>query len=614
MRRIPDSFVDEVRRRVDIVDVVSEYVQLRRTGRNFVGLCPFHNERSPSFSVSPERQVYYCFGCQAAGTVVRFVMDIEGLGFADAVAKLASRAGLELPFAVTDADGPAAPAGRMQRLREAHELAARAYNHILMNTAAGVQALTYLEARGLTRQTIALFRLGFAPESGDVIVRTLTRRGFDTETLVASGLVVRLGDRIVDRFRGRVMIPITDAQGHVVAFGGRTLSADAKPKYLNSPDTPIFRKGAVLFNQHQARRGIRATQTAVLLEGYMDVLSAWQAGVDNAVATLGTALTAEQAAVLKRYGQRLIIAYDGDSAGLAATERAMETAEQAGLEVRAVVLPDGADPDEFIRARGGQAFVSHMRTRAMSGLEFRLWRLREAAELQTDAGRTEFLRQALELLAERATPIEQETQLKKLSAEFQVSFEALRAELLSVRRRVSRKPAPALDLAAQTPPERDMPKGYVEAGNLLLQAMLTDPDCFELVLNRGVTELALPTQTALLALLYGFRADHPNGDMLAFLDTLEDPELIRLASSLMIKEPLQFDAKVLEDYLRTIRKHQLTVARQQALRALAQAQLDHDWDAVSRWKARLDELQQDIAELTSDPMNAGWRGKGGGEL
>ncbi|MCL6547829.1 MAG: DNA primase [Alicyclobacillus sp.] len=603
MRRIPESFVDEVRRRVDIVDVVSEYVQLRRSGHNFVGLCPFHNERSPSFSVSPDRQVYYCFGCQAAGTVIRFVMDADGISFTEAVVKLAARVGLDLPFPVDDVSEQGTRSGRLQRFREAHELAARMYNHILMNAAAGVQALAYLEARGLSRQTVAEFRLGYAPESGDFLVRNLTKRGYEPELLLDSGLALALGDRLMDRFRGRVMIPITDAQGNVIAFGGRTLSPEAKPKYLNSPDTPLFRKGNLLFNQHQARKHIRSQHTAVLLEGYMDVLSAWQAGVHNAVATLGTALTPEQAAVLKRYGDRLVIAYDGDDAGIQATARAIEVAEAAGLDVRAVVLPDGADPDDFIRARGAQAFQAQLRSRAMSSLEFTLWRLRESAELHSEAGRTAFLRQVLETLAERATPIEQEAQLKRLSAEFQVSLEALKAEFAWAARRVRQRNRPqrGLPREASVPAVRDLPKGYVEAGNLLLQAMLTDPACFEYVQNRGVTELALPSQTALLALLYGFRADHPNADFAVFLDSLDEPEMIRLASSLLIKEPLQVDTEVLEDYLRTIRKYQLSVARQQAFRALAQAQMEQDWDAVASWKARIEALQQDIAQLTTSP-------------
>ncbi len=599
MRRIPDTFVEEVRRRVDIVDVVSDYVQLRRSGRSYVGLCPFHNERSPSFSVSVDRQLFHCFGCGAGGTVIRFVMDIEGLDFPEATIKLAERAGLEPPFRLDDAQ-PSSHSSRFEQMMDAHELAAKLYSYILMNTAAGVQALTYLEKRGLSRETAVEFRLGYAPTEGQTLVSFLKRRGFTTDILLECGLAVAVGDQVVDRFRGRMMIPICDAQGKVIAFGGRMLSKDGKPKYLNAPETPIFHKCLLLLNPHAAHKDICQVHNAVLLEGYMDVIASWQAGMKNAVASLGTSLTPEQAGIIRRFSPRVTIAYDGDNAGVKAAKRALDVLQEVGLEVRVVLFPEGMDPDDFIQSRGTEAFQRFVKSQALSDVQFLLQLLRTEADLQNPLGRTEFLRAALEVLASRAKPLEQESGLQGLSHEFHVSMETLKEELALAAKKVgSHRRSKALEAAApaSAPASVSLPKGYVQAGNRILQAMLTDVHHYEFLLERGVDELVLPEQTALLAHLYAFRAQNPEANAGAFLDSLDDPDLTRLASSLLIEDPPELGPDVLEDYLRTIELHHVEVLYRQSLEELLLAQQGGDIASVNSLKVTMDDLQQRIAKL-----------------
>lgn len=589
--------MEELRRRVDIVDVVSDYVQLRRVGRSFVGLCPFHNERSPSFSVSIDRQMYHCFGCGAGGTVIRFVMDIEGLDFTATVARLAERANLEPPFPLEPSSETSPASDRMQLMRDAHELAAKLYSYILMNKAVGVQALAYLEQRGISRQTMVDFRIGFAPNNANTLVNLLQKRGFPKDLLIESGLALELGDSLVDRFRGRVMIPICDAQGRVVAFGGRTLAPDGKPKYLNSPETPIFRKSFLLFHEHAARRSIRKLHDAVLLEGYMDVISAWQAGVTNAVASLGTSLTQEQAALIRRHVNLVTIAYDGDNAGIQAAERALDILSQTGLESRIVVFPNGADPDDYIRSHGSDAFTRLLRTSAVSSIQFLLRRLREQANLDTALGRNNFLRKALELLHERASPLEMETEISILSQEFQVSVAALKEELAIVAKQSGHQKRRWKQGFVKSPTLQPLPKGYVQAGNRVLQAILLDSSIYHLALERGVDELVLPEQTALLAHLYAFRTEYPEGQPAAFLDYLEDPQLISLASSLLMEDPPELSQQVLEDYLRTIRLHNLESAHKQCLESLVHAQSQGDSHTLEQLRKQSEELQNQIMQL-----------------
>jgi len=592
--KIPDSFVEELRKAVDIVDVVSEYVQLRRAGRSYTGLCPFHNERSPSFSVSSDRQLFHCFGCGAGGTVIRFTMDIEGLSFTESVQILAERANLMLPFELDNTSSSiSGQTGNMNQLMsDAHDLAAKYYNYILMNTATGVQALTYLEERGISNQTMIDFQLGYSPNSPDTLIKFLQRRGFETSFLIEAGLGVAVGSTVMDRFRDRVMIPIADARGKVMAFGGRLIHGENGPKYLNSPESPIFHKGKMLFNQHAARKAIRSKKTAVLLEGYMDVVAAWQAGVQHAVASLGTSFTAEQANLLKRYCSRIVIAYDGDRAGIAATERALTIAKEVGLEVRIAPLPNGQDPDDFVRAQGASAFVRLLNHEIVTGVQFLLQQLRANATFHNASGRNDFLRQALDILGEYASPIERESELRRLSSEYNVSLDTLMQE---ARGRLSVKDDARKERYATRTESRPAVKlpGEVLAGKRILQAMLLDEKAYEYMLQRELDELCQAEQTALLALLYAYRTTHPGSSAHSFLDALDDEELHKYAASLLVEELPNTDDAILDSYLRTIRESQLR-------KAVLQIETPSAADDTEKAQAYLWRLQQ-LSDMRNIP-------------
>ncbi|MFD1677819.1 DNA primase [Alicyclobacillus fodiniaquatilis] len=597
MSKVPDGFLEELRQKVDIVEIISDHVQLRRSGRSFTGLCPFHNERTPSFSVSPERQMYHCFGCGAGGTVFRFVMDTEAVSFTEAVVMLAERVGMQLPAGVNELDAAQQPAmAKHQRFREAHELTAKLYNYILMNTDAGVQALNYLENRGISRKTMVDFRLGFAPKTNNTVVSFLRKRGFQDEELVACGLAVEMGTGLVDRFRGRVMVPICDKKGQVIAFGGRTMDAKVKPKYLNSPEYDLFHKSRLLYNYHDARKLIRQGRVALLLEGYMDVISLAQAGVLHGVATLGTSLTEEQAALLKTDCDKTIVAYDGDAAGRKATVRAIDILLGAGIEPLILQIPDGQDPDEYVQANGGEAFGRLMQRRTLSVVQFLLDDMRQQANLTSSVGRTAFVRDALQLLAKRATPVEQEYEMRNLSQEFNLSVETLKEELRGFAKlNKAREKHQVRNLST----ERIQPleRAFMRASTSILQAVLFDSEAAMYVMEKGVTELAEPVQTALLARLYAWRLTEPAAPPSAFVDELDDESLIHLASSLFFGETPEFTKDLLDDFIRAVERHHLEITHKSLLRQWIEAEASGDIRHATEIKLQVDQIQNQIATL-----------------
>lgn len=351
---IPDHIIDEIRDRADLVEIVGEVVTLKKRGKNFVGLCPFHTEKTPSFSVSPDRQMYYCFGCQAGGNVFSFLMDHEKLDFPEAVRSLGERLGVEVPDPEISAEGdPNAP------LYHANRLAAEHYHHRLMESAEAGPAREYLEARGIDAAMWEVFLLGWAPDAWEELVSEAARQSVDHETLLAAGLCVRSEKTggVYDRFRDRLCFPIRSVGGKVIAFSGRFLD-DREPKYLNSSDTSIFTKGRTLFNLDLARGPIRRAGAAIVVEGNFDVVGLYAAGFRNVVAPLGTAMTEIQARILKRYTSTAYLAFDGDAAGERSAFRSADLLLAEGFAVRIVPVPAGSDPDSIVRKDGAPAFAA----------------------------------------------------------------------------------------------------------------------------------------------------------------------------------------------------------------------------------------------------------------
>jgi DNA primase len=350
------SQVDEVRAAADIVKVVGDYVKLRKAGANYMGLCPFHQEKTPSFAVHPTKQFFHCFGCGVSGDVFKFVMMMDNLTFPEALRRLAEKVGVTLSETFGDATYDANARVRAA-LYKLHEEAAKFFAGQLSGTAEGRLARTYLDDRGLTDEVVGRFRLGYAPADGQALTRRLTGAGYESELLEKSGLVVRDAERNrhYDRFRRRIIFPIANDSGKVVAFAGRALG-DEQPKYLNSPETPIYTKGRVLYHLDRAAQAIRKLDYTILVEGYMDCIAVASSGIENVAACCGTSLTEGQIRLLARYSRRVVVNYDPDSAGVAATERSLALLLEEGFEAKVLALPGGLDPDSFVRKQGAQAY------------------------------------------------------------------------------------------------------------------------------------------------------------------------------------------------------------------------------------------------------------------
>ena len=430
---LPDSFLQELKSRCSITDVVSGYVNLKRRGRNLVGLCPFHSEKTPSFNLYPENGSFYCFGCGVGGDVITFIMKIENLDYIEAVKFLAQRAGLEMPENSYD-DGMA----KMRtRILEANREAARFYYKQLYESS-GKHGLDYFHSRGLSDNTIKRFGLGYSPKSRFALCDYLRKLGFNDTEIVSANLAFKSSDgrRIVDRFADRVMFPIIDLRGNVIAFGGRILT-DQKPKYLNTSDTLAFKKSANLFSLNNAKN--TGDRTLILCEGYMDVIALNQAGFRNAVATLGTALTSEQALLIKRYADEVIICYDADEAGQKATSRAIEIMRNVGLSIRIINIPDGKDPDEFIRNRGdkGPAAFKHILENSGNDVEYRLQKLRSRYDISRPDSKAAYMSDALRMISSLDSSVEQDIYVSRLSAELGIEKSAILEDLRKLNRKKS---------------------------------------------------------------------------------------------------------------------------------------------------------------------------------
>lgn len=432
--RFPTAWMDDFYSRVDIVQVVSAYVPLKKNGSRYWGLCPFHHEKTPSFSVNGEQNLYYCFGCKAGGNVVQFVEEMEHLTYREAVEYLARQIHMPIPETQEDPDYERRRSQR-ERLLDANKAAARWY-HAQLWLPENQRILDYLHKRGLDDGTIRKFGLGAAPEEWDALTRALEQQGYTQDELRLAGLTVVKQESRFDMFRSRAIFPIIDAQGQILGFGGRAMG-DAQPKYLNTSDTPVFnkRKGVYAANLLRKQRDLKRV---ILVEGYMDVVALIQHGVNGVVATLGTALTNEQARLLKRYAPEIWVSYDGDSAGQHAIMRALEIFEQEDIRARVLFFPDNLDPDEFIRQRGLDAF-EHLRP--LKAAEYRMQRAKEDLDLSDDDQRIEYAKRCAQILSKVREPVELETYLQTLAVQTGFSKDVLRQQMgLSIAEANNAKP------------------------------------------------------------------------------------------------------------------------------------------------------------------------------
>ena len=441
----PPSFLDELVARNPIEDVVGHYVTLKRSGSNLFGLCPFHGEKTASFSVAPDKGIYYCFGCHKGGGVINFMMELEGLSYPDAVRNLAARVGMEVP----EDEQYQSRYRQQERLWALHKEAARFF-HSQLYAPVGKAALEYAFGRGMSKSILTTFGVGYAPDSWDSLVKAMKAKGYTEEELKESGLVTvsQKNGNIFDRFRDRLMFPIIDVRGNVIGFGGRIIKNDPNAaKYLNSPETLIFNKRKNLFGLNLAKKS--KAGSLILVEGNIDVVTLHQYGFDNAIASLGTSLTEEQAALMTRYAEQVILIYDGDKAGQNATQRAIPILEKAGLQVKVLQLKDAKDPDEFLKKFGADKFKLLLEG-SSNRVEYQLNAIARKYDIREDDQRVKFINEAAEFISTLSNAVQREVYGHRVADAAKISYDALKLEVnKAFKRRMARerKKQEKIDLA-----------------------------------------------------------------------------------------------------------------------------------------------------------------------
>lgn len=563
--RLSEEQLNTIRSAVDIVDVINEYVQLKKQGRNYFGLCPFHGENTPSFSVAPDKQIFHCFGCGAGGNVFTFLMDIEGYSFLEAAKELADKGNIPLQIVTNESSNENQQPTASKKMIEAHELLTKFYHHLLLNTKEGETALQYLLDRGLTRESIERFSIGYALNSWDFVTNFLIKRGFDEDLLNQAGIIVKREDdqKTFDRFRNRIMFPIKNHQGDVVAFSGRALGND-EPKYLNSPETPIFNKSKVLFNFHRARPSIRKKEQAILFEGFADTISAFEAGVENGLATMGTSLTDEHLQILKRNCEEVLVCYDSDNPGLDAANRAADMILQAGLNVKVAIMPDGLDPDDYIKKYGSKSFMQEVIGDNLTYLAFKMRYLRKGRNLNNEGDRISYIEEVLKEIIKLPNAVEREHYLRQISSEFSISLDALLAQQKSLffteKKRGNlpqtnfREPTGGMVLQY----EQKLKPAYISAELRLIAHMMQSKEtALKIKALLGDTALNIDEHQAVITYLYGYYEESEQPDLSLFLSYIPDQQLRKIVSQIqmMSVSPEPSDQE-LKDYIGVVLKQQ----------------------------------------------------------
>ncbi len=573
--------VDEIRAALSITDVIGDYVKLRKSGANFVGLCPFHQEKTPSFAVHPAKHIFHCFGCGVGGDVFKFVMLIENLTFPEAVERLAEKAHIALPERWSHGQGDA-EAKDKAALQQMHEVAARFFASQLGASVEGRAARAYLDDRGVSAEAMARFRLGYASSEPSKLAERLAEAGFAPELMEKAGLVApgRDGRKPLDRFRRRVIFPIASETGKVVAFAGRSLGGE-EPKYLNSPETPLYTKGRVLYNLHQAGAEIRKLDTAILVEGYMDVIGLASNGIAYVVASCGTSLTASQVRLLGRWTRRIVVNFDPDSAGVAATERSLGLLLEEGFEVSVLALPGGLDPDSFIRKNGSAAY-RELLSRAPAYLDYLTERAAAAHGLATPEGKVRAANAVLPYLVKVGNPLLRDEMATRIAERLRLDQRLLREEL--------KRAARAGEREIRVQPEAAALKATV-AEKELVWAFLSDPalaaEFLGPILQEGLCE-ELATAGLFGKMLAEYSACG-NVDFERLRDVLS-PEEQRLVAELQFAAGEPPDRERVMSSLRALERRKLEQRRASLQAAIERAQRDND-------KAALDRLLQDKQQV-----------------
>lgn len=521
MQRYSDEMIDEVRQTNDIVDIISQYVHLKRSGRNFFGLCPFHNEKSPSFSVSPDKQIFHCFGCGVGGNVFTFLTKIEGINFVEAIQTLAERANIQLP--TLENSGDSAKEQLKSKVYKVNEFTAKYYHENLYKPEANI-AQEYIKKRKLTNETLQSFQIGFSGKV-DELYQELKKQGFEEPEILESGLVNKNDKgQYIDRYRNRLMFPICDSRGKVIAFGGRVLD-DSKPKYINSPENVVYSKGRNLFGLNVAKKG--DTKQLLIVEGYMDVISLHQRGITNVVAPLGTALTQQQGWLLRKNSEKIILSFDSDEAGLMAKMRALDILQNMGCDLRILQMEGAKDPDEYI-IKYGNARFNNLVEKALSVVEFKVKVLKQNLNLEVVNDKIKFLNEIAKLIAKVDNTIEREVYIEKIAKEYEISKEAIYAEVNKLTyvgtksEKVLEKVKPVISHKKK---EEEIPQAIIKRENTVIAILLTgDNNIFQIIKQNIQIEDFKDTINQEIAKKLYEELEKGNSNINSIIDTLGEEE------------------------------------------------------------------------------------------
>ena len=568
MLRYSDEIIEEVRSSNDIVDVISQYVTLKRSGRNYFGLCPFHKEKSPSFSVSPDKQIYHCFGCGVGGNVFHFLSKIENITFRESIEELAERAGITLP--VLDSREDTKQMELKTKVYEINALAAQFYHENLYKPSSKI-AQEYIKKRKLDNKTLQSFLIGYSGNF-DELYQMLKQKGYTEEQMMASSMIVKSDrGRYLDRFRKRVMFPIQDVRGKIIAFGGRVLD-DSKPKYMNSPETIVYSKGRHLFGMNLAKNS--GSKKIIIVEGYMDAISLHQRGINNAVASLGTALTEAQGRLLRKYSEQVIIGYDADGAGQAATLRGLEILQNLGCDIRILQIEGAKDPDEFVVKYGPERFNLYVE-KAISLIEYKVKMLKKELNIDNANDKIKFLNEIAKLLSKITNELEKEVYVEKIAKEYGISQEAIYAQINKLMY-ANQKGIKVLEKNTVVPVREKVEQAeQLSAGTIKREKMLIflliapDYDGYHKI-NESITieDIQSEQNKKIIKILYEhFR----NGDSNTSncLDWFEDEEDINYLTSIMAEDFEITDMdKCLEDVIHFYEKERIQKQKNELIKKM----------------------------------------------
>jgi len=549
--RFSSDLLEEIRNRCDIVDIISEYVHLKPAGKGFKGLCPFHGEKTPSFMVSPEKQLFHCFGCGEGGNVFNFLMKYEKISFFEAVKMLAKKSGVSLPV---NEEKENILNKQKEKLYKLNNLAANYYRESLLKTNQGKKIINYLKKRGINDTSVEKYKLGYAPPDWDALTNFLKKKGYSYEELIKARIInkSKIEGKYIDYFRDRIIFPIFNLSGRVIGFGGRVLD-NSLPKYINSPETLVYNKGRNLYSLNFAREDIRKKNYIIIVEGYTDVLITQQYEFNNIAASLGTALTTKQIDLIKRFTDTVLIAYDADSAGNMATLRSLDLLLKAGLEVKVIDLPLGYDPADFLIKKGRKPF-QNLIDRALSLIDYKLKLLYSKYSIKTIEGKVKVVKGILPTLSVMGDEDEVRAQTKKISDELKLSDEAIRIDLIKYKKGL-REFIPSFI-------NPDSEPGNVKAEKILIGCMLENEKIAHDILKKlEAKDFSVLLHRQIVTAIEKNLKDDKVVDSQKVIDYLNDDEAAKLISKILMEETITFDEKIISGYVYTINNFKLNQER-----------------------------------------------------